>query len=95
MNPMMRKKTLSIRLSIEIGSGIKLLSIIARPDALPTAALLGTIKKNIAAAATAAPNVIIEKSFKLRRKNDFFTELPLISIWITALIISYKLHFCK
>jgi hypothetical protein len=59
INPIIRKKTLSIRLSTEMGSGIKLLRIIARPDALPTAALLGTIKKNIAAAATAAPNVII------------------------------------
>ena len=46
----------------EMGSGIKLLSTIARAEPLPTATWLGTIKKNIAAAAINAPTVIIIKS---------------------------------
>jgi hypothetical protein len=47
----------------EIGSGIKVLNIIAMADPLPIAIFSGSIKKYIAAAARSAPNVIIENSF--------------------------------
>ena len=68
--PMRRKPTansitLIARLSTDTGKGIKLLNTIASADPLPTATLLGSIKKKIAAAANAAPKVITAKSFTL------------------------------
>ena len=65
INPIINSITLIARLSADTGSGIKLLSTIASADALPTATLLGSIKKKIAAAANAAPKVISVKSFTL------------------------------
>jgi hypothetical protein len=53
------------RLSTDTGKGIKLLNTIASADPLPTATLLGSIKKKIAAAARAAPKVMIKKSLTL------------------------------
>jgi hypothetical protein len=60
--PSISKITLIINEIVEIGNRIKLLRTIASADPLPTAARLGIIKKNIAAAAINAPNVIMTKS---------------------------------
>ena len=79
IKPIISRTTFIIRLSTDIGSGIKLPITIAKADALPTATLLGSIKKNIAAAAIAAPKVMIEKSIKLEKNFDLVTKTPLNS----------------
>ena len=56
----------------ETGIGMKLDSTMASAEALPTATLLGSIKKKIATAATNAPNVITENSLTTFKIFDFF-----------------------
>ena len=64
--------TLIARVSSETGRGIMFPRTIASAEALPTATLLGSIKKYIDAAASTVPKVMIAKSFR--------TDLVFISV---------------
>jgi hypothetical protein len=79
MNPITKSTAFIARLRTDTGIGIKLFSTIASADALPIATFDGSIKKKIAADDANAPNVIIMKSLKARRKPDFVIEVPQLS----------------
>lgn len=60
--PSTRNSKFSAMVMADTGSGIKLASTMARPDTLPTDNLLGTRKKNTAAATIAVPSVMMPHS---------------------------------
>ena len=66
---------------------MKLAITIASADALPTATWLGSIKKNIAAATSTAPKVIIAKSLIEFISFEFF--IAILTFFGTKIIHHY------